>query len=534
MVERISKSSSKGSDRMTPKAGGRMSTTCHKRDGPKWAPIGLLSTLTVISSKPSLSLRQLFSLGFVYEKSTSTKPLTPPPSARGSIGRLSSVSSACLGSTMAACSRGAEPPPPPLPVSVRRRSVGGFSPAQGCRRVELRKKRVRFGIRCCCADSEVRKMTPCKIAADTLEEWWRLETKKIPRRVTARAMPSIPFPSTGVKGLSKQKDFYPRCSNQRNNAPQSRDTPPKRDTGIASEKEWGISLLDEHVKESGVNDDGSTWYRESGVEHGNNGYKCRWSKMGGQSHDGSSEWKETWWEKSDWTGYKELGAEKSGKNADGESWWETWLEVLYQDEWSNLARIERSAKKQAKSGTENAEWFENWWEKYDAKGWTKKGAYKYGTLDDQSWWEKWGEEYDGRGSVKKWTDKWAGHAKLETKWGDKWEENFFSGIGSRHGETWHLSRSNERWSRTWGEEHFGNGKVHKYGKSTAGEGWDIVVDEGTYYESEPHYGWADVVGDSTQLLSIKPQERPPGVYPDLDFGSTPPRTPGPPDAPPPT
>jgi len=32
--------------------------------------------------------------------------------------------------------------------------------------------------------------------------------------------------------------------------------------------------------------------------------------------------------------------------------------------------------------------------------------------------------------------------------------------------------------------------------------------------AEPHYGWADVVGDSTQLLSIKPRERPPGVYPD--------------------
>jgi len=25
-------------------------------------------------------------------------------------------------------------------------------------------------------------------------------------------------------------------------------------------------------------------------------------------------------------------------------------------------------------------------------------------------------------------------------------------------------------------------KVHKYGKSTTGESWDIVVDEGTYYE----------------------------------------------------
>ncbi|KAJ6773440.1 hypothetical protein OIU79_017000 [Salix purpurea] len=127
----------------------------------------------------------------------------------------------------------------------------------------------------------------------------------------------------------------------------------------------------------------------------------------------------------------------------------------------------------------------------------------------------------GRGSVTKWTDKWA-ETELGTKWGDKWEEKFFAGIGSRHGETWHVSPSGGRWSRTWGEEHFGNGKVHKYGKSTTSESWDIVVDEETYYEAEPHYGWADVVGDSSQLLSIEPREMPPGVYPNLDFGSSPP------------
>lgn len=39
-----------------------------------------------------------------------------------------------------------------------------------------------------------------------------------------------------------------------------------------------------------------------------------------------------------------------------------------------------------------------------------------------------------------------------------------------------------------------------------------------FARAEPHYGWADVVGDSTQLLSIKPLERPPGVFP--DFGSS--------------
>lgn len=36
--------------------------------------------------------------------------------------------------------------------------------------------------------------------------------------------------------------------------------------------------------------------------------------------------------------------------------------------------------------------------------------------------------------------------------------------------------------------------------------------------AEPHYGWADVVGNSSQLLSIQPRDRPPGVFPSMDFG----------------
>lgn len=70
-------------------------------------------------------------------------------------------------------------------------------------------------------------------------------------------------------------------------------TPFTVDTGIANEKDWGISLLNENVNESGTNEDGSTWYRESGEDLGENGYRCRWTRMGGQSNDGTSEWKET-------------------------------------------------------------------------------------------------------------------------------------------------------------------------------------------------------------------------------------------------
>ncbi|KAF5198676.1 inactive purple acid phosphatase-like protein [Thalictrum thalictroides] len=298
-----------------------------------------------------------------------------------------------------------------------------------------------------------------------ISEQWRLKSMEKKSITQLRALPasSSSFASPRSHGASKPEKFYPRCT-PRNSGPQSRDTPPKRDTGIANEKDWGINMSNGYSDDSGTNEDGSTWYRESGEDHGENGYRCRWTRMGGQSGDGSSEWKEMWWEKSDWTGYKELGVEKSGKNAEGDSWWETWKEVLHQDEWR--------------------------------------------------------------------TDKWA-ETQLGTKWGDKWEEKFYAGIGSRQGETWHVSPPGDRWSRTWGEEHFGNGKVHKYGKSTTGEIWDIVVDEETYYEAEPHYGWADVVGDSSQLLSIKPRKRPPGVYPNLDFGPfPPPRDDKPPNFPP--
>ncbi|EFJ19379.1 hypothetical protein SELMODRAFT_56868, partial [Selaginella moellendorffii] len=175
---------------------------------------------------------------------------------------------------------------------------------------------------------------------------------------------------------------------------QPRDTPPARDTGIASEKDWGIKISSEVSNDSGTNEDGSTWFRECGEDLGENGYRCRYTVMGGRSSDGSTEWKET------------VRAEKSGKNAEGDAWWETWQEILRQDELR--------------------------WEKYNAKGWTEKGAHKYGRLNEQSWWEKWGEQYDGRGAVLKWTDKWAENATGE-KWGDKWEEKFQNGAGTRQG-----------------------------------------------------------------------------------------------------
>jgi hypothetical protein len=46
-------------------------------------------------------------------------------------------------------------------------------------------------------------------------------------------------------------------------------------------------------RETGINEDGSTWWKESGEDLGENGFRSRWTVMGGRNKDGTSEWKET-------------------------------------------------------------------------------------------------------------------------------------------------------------------------------------------------------------------------------------------------
>lgn len=44
----------------------------------------------------------------------------------------------------------------------------------------------------------------------------------------------------------------------------------------------------------------------------------------------------------------------------------------------------------------------------------------------------------------------------------------------------------------------------------------IHVVENLKNRAEPHYGWADAIGNSVQLLSIEPLERPPGTFPSVE------------------
>ena len=47
--------------------------------------------------------------------------------------------------------------------------------------------------------------------------------------------------------------------------------------------------------------------------------------------------------------------------------------------------------------------------------------------------------------------------------------------GTKKGETWSVDGAGHRYQRWWGEEHFGNGWVRRFGNSTTGEhaacGW---------------------------------------------------------------
>eukprot|EP00252_Welwitschia_mirabilis_P022336 TRINITY_DN6011_c0_g2_i4.p1 TRINITY_DN6011_c0_g2~~TRINITY_DN6011_c0_g2_i4.p1 ORF type:complete len:496 (-),score=119.18 TRINITY_DN6011_c0_g2_i4:187-1674(-) len=145
------------------------------------------------------------------------------------------------------------------------------------------------------------------------------------------------------------------------------------------------SILDEDDQKqktstNGVNPDGSRWWKETGVEHRANGVTCNWTVLRGVSSNGDTEWEEKFWEAYDDFDYKELGSEKSGRDATGNVWREFWKESMWQNVNTGLLHIEKTADKWAKNG-QNAEWQEKWWEHYDARGHTEKWADKWCQID---------------------------------------------------------------------------------------------------------------------------------------------------------
>lgn len=80
----------------------------------------------------------------------------------------------------------------------------------------------------------------------------------------------------------------------------------------------------------GVNPDGTRWWKEMGLERRPDGVICRWTMTRGVSADKAIEWQEKFWEAADDFGYKELGSEKSGRDANGNVWHEFWRESMRQ------------------------------------------------------------------------------------------------------------------------------------------------------------------------------------------------------------
>ncbi|OAY28030.2 hypothetical protein MANES_15G034000v8 [Manihot esculenta] len=277
-------------------------------------------------------------------------------------------------------------------------------------------------------------------------------------------------------------------------------------------------VLDEVDEESsGVDPNGSRWWKETGIERRPDGVICRWTMTRGARPNQDVEWQEKFWEASDEFGYKELGSEKSGRDATGNVWREYWRESMWQE--SGLLHLEKTADKWGKNGRGD-EWKEEWWEHYDASNQAEKWAHKWCSVDPTTqleaghahiWHERWGEKYDGHGGTLKYTDKWAERCEddMWTKWGDKWDERFDpNGHGVKQGETWWEGKHGKRWNRTWGEHHDGSGWIHKYGKSSSGEHWDTHVEQETWYERFPHFGFHHCLDNSIQLREVpKPSDR---------------------------
>lgn len=262
-----------------------------------------------------------------------------------------------------------------------------------------------------------------------------------------------------------------------------------------------------------VNPDGSRWWKETGKEQTKDGVTCSWTVIRGINADGT-EWEEKFWEAFDDLDYKELGAEKSGRDAAGNVWREFWKEAMWQDLSTGLMHMEKTADKWGKNGAAN-EWHEKWWEHYNASGHAEKWADKWCKIDESTpldpghahvWHERWGEKFDGQGAAIKYTDKWAERAEYgggRSKWGDKWDENFDKhGEGVKQGETWWEGVSKERWNRTWGEKHNRTGWVHKYGKSSSGEHWDTHEPQDTWYERQAHFGFHHCLENSRELQRV--------------------------------
>ena len=85
--------------------------------------------------------------------------------------------------------------------------------------------------------------------------------------------------------------------------------------------------------------------------------------------------------------------------------------------------------------------------------------------------------------------------------------------GIATGSTWD-DRDGHKFEKTWGEEHWHDGRVHKWGATTDGsDGWDTWEDSAGWWERAPSFGWDEAVSHSPQLLNVPLRPRGTGVEP---------------------
>jgi hypothetical protein len=105
------------------------------------------------------------------------------------------------------------------------------------------------------------------------------------------------------------------------------------DTRFSNHAAEATSALDSSSGEfaqEGIGPDGSMWWRETGTEERPTGVVVNWTLTRGVTFEGTVEWEEKYWEASDKYDYKELGSEKSGRDARGNVWREFWKECVWQ------------------------------------------------------------------------------------------------------------------------------------------------------------------------------------------------------------
>ena len=275
--------------------------------------------------------------------------------------------------------------------------------------------------------------------------------------------------------------------------------------------------------------DGTRWWREAGTSELENGRVCEWTLVRGQSSDGSVEWEEKWWSTADAFDYKELGAVKSGRDGHGNVWQESWSEISCSDVSRGFftdasKKIERSANKWGANAS-GAEWHEDWREAYWGDGVVDRECFKKSCVGKNEipenghasrWNHNWKEKWDGQGGCMKTNDSWADRDVGEDggsgrSWGERWSERWGSYAshgrqGEREGSTWN-DRDGHKVSKDWGEEHWPDGRVRKYGHSSDGsDHWDVWEDTDGWWERHPSFGWAEAVNHSPQLMGIKPRK----------------------------